>query len=115
MYIYSRKNRPYTVRMRTKDSTVIMRLPNRETSQRGIASKKPRLLIALVISEGRVAATVTAPPILDMALEAIPLQMEKMASIISIADPTATLAPAKRIKWRRANSGRCSSRKDAAD
>lgn len=71
--------------------------------------------MAVLISEGRVATTVIAPPILDMALAAMPLHIENTASMRSIAYPTAIFAPANRMKCRNANSGRCNSRKDAAD
>ena len=51
---------------------------------------------------------------LPMAVLMIPPQMEKTAAISSMQLPTATFAMIKRIKWRRANSGRWKSRKLAA-
>ena len=82
----------------------------------GLASFiKPTSSMALTISPGRLAEVVTAPPILFMDAETTLPQMEKMAVMISIPRPTATLASTKRMKCRRANSGLCSSLKDAAE
>ena len=51
MYIYSLKNRPYTVRIITKESTHTNRPPIRVTAHRGIDSKNPQFSIADTISE----------------------------------------------------------------
>ena len=89
--------------------------PRKETSQRGMDCKKPTSSMAVTISLGRVAVSLTAPPTPPITVCTIPPQMEKMAVMSSIPEPTATLAAAKRRKCRRAYSGRWISRKDAAD
>ena len=71
--------------------------------------------MAVTSSIGSVADSVTALPILPIMAETTPPHMEKIAVIISMPLPTAILAPAKRIKWRSANSGLCSSLNDDAD
>ena len=53
----------------------------------------------------------SAAPTVDTTLP----QMAKIAVMISMPRPTATLASTKRMKCRRANSGLCSSLKDAAE
>ena len=90
------------------------REPRKDTSQRGILCKRPRPSMAVTISVGRVAAVEMEEPILPMAVLIIPAQMLKIAVISSMQLPTATFAIIKRIKWRRANSGRWKSRKLAA-
>ena len=95
--------------------TVIKRLPRKETIQRGMLCKSPKSSIAATSSAGRVADSVTAPPTLHMMADTTLPQIAKMDVIISMPLPTAILAPAKRIKCRRANSGLCNSLKDAAD
>lgn len=67
------------------------------------------------ISWGTVTPAEAMPPISFITDWTMPPQMEKMAVMISMAEPTATFAATKRIKWRRANSGRWKSRKLAAD
>ena len=91
------------------------RLPRKDTSHNGMLCIKPTSSMALTISPGRLAEVVTAPPMLFMDAETTLPQMEKMAVMISIPRPTATLASTKRMKCRRANSGLCSSLKDAAE
>ena len=67
-------------------------------------------LLAPQAEQAGAAALVTERK-LDTALP----QMEKIAVISSMPRPTATFASTKRMKCRRANSGLCSSRKDAAE
>ena len=67
-----------------------------------------------IVTAGRVAAVETEPPVPDMIVAMIPPHTLKIAVIISIQLPTATFARMKRIKCRRANSGRWKSRKLAA-
>ena len=62
--------------------------------------------MAVTISEGRVAAVETEPPMPPMTVATIPPHTLKMAVMISMQLPTATFARRKRMKWRRANSGR---------
>ena len=100
--------------MRMKDKTVMNRLPSSVTSQRGMLSKKPTLSMVSTISWGMVTLAEAIPPTLDMTDWAMPPQMEKMVVITSIAEPTATFAATKRIRCRRANSGRWKSLKLAA-
>ena len=90
------------------------REPRKDTSQRGILSSRPRLSMAVTISVGRVAAVEMEEPMPPMTVLMIPPQILKMAVISSMQLPTATFAMIKRIKWRRANSGRWKSRKLAA-
>ena len=85
---------------------VMNSVPRRDTSQRGMLCMKLTSSMAVTISSGRDAASVTAVPMPCMAAETALPQMEKMAVIISMPFPTATLAAAKRMKWRRTNSGR---------
>ncbi len=115
MQIYSLKNLPYTVRIRIKDRTVISRLPRKDTSQRGMLCKMPTSSIALTISAGSAAVVMIPQPMLFMDADTTLPQMEKIAVISSMPRPTATFAGTKRMKCRRANSGLCSSRKDAAE
>ena len=74
------------------------RLPSTETIQRGTLCKKPTLSMALTSSEGSVADSVTAPPILLMDADTTLPQMEKIAVISSMPRPTATFAKTKRMK-----------------
>ena len=52
VYIYRRKNRPYTVRIITNDSTVMNRLPRIVTSHKGMLAKKPTFSMADCTSPG---------------------------------------------------------------
>ena len=98
-----------------KDRTVMSRLPRKDTSHNGMLCKKPTSSMALTISAGSAAVVVTPPPMLFMDADTTLPQMEKIAVISSIPGPTATFASTKRMKCRSANSGLCSSRKDAAE
>ena len=89
-----------------KDSTVMNRLPKNVTIQSGTDCKKPTSSMASMISCGIVTPAELIPPMLPMIDCTIPPHIENMAVMISIALPTATLAKTKRIKCRRANSGR---------
>ena len=101
--------------MRMKDITVINRLPSMATSQSGMLAKKPTFSMASTISWGIVTPAATMPPIPLITDWTMPPQMEKTTVMISMAELTATLAAIKRMKWRRAYSGLCKSRKLAAD
>ena len=59
VYMYSLNILPYTVRIITKESTVINRLPNRVTIHNGMDSSIPTASILSTISEG---SSVTVPP-----------------------------------------------------
>ncbi len=85
------------------------------TSQRGMLAKKPTFSMASTISWGTVTPAATMPPIPLITDWTMPPQMEKTTVMISMAELTATLAAIKRMKWRRAYSGLCKSRKLAAD
>jgi len=50
------------VSRRIKDITVIKRVPNRETSHRGMLSNRPTPSMAVTISLGSVAAVEIEPP-----------------------------------------------------
>ena len=91
------------------------RLPRKETSQSGMLCKKPTSSMALTISAGSSAVVVTLPPMLLIDADTTLPHIEKIAVINSIPRPTATFASTNRIKCRRANSGLCSSLKDAAE
>ena len=54
MYIYSLKNRPYTVIIIMKERTVINSPPISVTAHNGMLSKNPHSSIVVIISEGRV-------------------------------------------------------------
>ena len=71
--------------------------------------------MAVMISVGSVAVVDTVPPMPDITEDTTLPHTLNTADMISRALPTATFAKMKRTKWRRANSGRCISRKDAAD
>ncbi len=90
------------------------RLPSRDTSHKGMLSRRPRPSMAVTISLGNVAAVETEPPMPLMTVATIPPHTLKMAVMISMQLPTATFARMKRMKCRKANSGRWKSRKLAA-
>ena len=94
--------------------TVIKRVPNRDTSHRGMLSNRPTPSMAVTISLGRVAAVVMEPPSPLITVCVMPPQILKIAVIISIHRPTAVLARIKRIRWRSTYSGLWKSRKLAA-
>ena len=52
-YIYNLKKRPYTVRIMTKDSTVMSRLPISVTAHSGMLSQKPQSLMVCTMLSGR--------------------------------------------------------------
>ena len=87
------------------DMTVIKSEPNRETSQRGMLSKRPAPSIAFMMSLGKVAAVEMELPSPLIAVCTIPPHISKMAVMISMHLPTAVLARIKRIKCRNTNSG----------
>ena len=58
---------------------------------------------------------VAMPPMFPITVCTTLPQTEKMAVIMSMAEPTATFASRKRIKCRNTNSGRWKSRKETAD
>ena len=59
---------------------------------------KPTSSMALTISVGNVAESATAPPMLFMDADTTLPQMAKIAVMISMPRPTATLASTKRMK-----------------
>ncbi len=84
VYIYSRKNRPYTVRIMTKDSTMMNRLPRIVTSHSGMLARKLTFVMASEISVGSVTIASEIPPIPTATCATIPLQISKTASMISM-------------------------------
>lgn len=98
-----------------KDKIVINKLPMNVTSHRGMLWRKPTASMVSTISWGTVTLAEAMPPIPLITDWTIPPQIAKITVIISIAEPTATFAATKRIRCRRANSGRWKSRKPAAD
>ena len=84
VYIYRRKNRPYTVRIITNDSTVMNRLPRIVTSHKGMLAKKPTFSMAACTSPGSATIACEMPPIPAAISLTTPLQMEKMLSIMSM-------------------------------
>ena len=91
------------------------RLPKNVTSHSGTDCKKPTPSMASMISCGSVTLAALMPPILLMMVCTTPPQTANTEVISSMALPTAILASRKRMKCRRANSGRCKSRKLAAE
>ena len=77
---------------------VIKRLDNRDTSHRGILSKRPKLSTAVTISVGSVAAVEIEPPTLPITVLTTPPQMANMAVINSMQLPTASFAKINLIK-----------------
>jgi hypothetical protein len=62
VYIYSLKNRPYTVIIMMKLSTVMNRPPSSVTAHKGIDAKKPVLLIASFMLSGSTVLFAPANP-----------------------------------------------------
>ena len=91
------------------------RFPNMATNHRGMLARKPTFSMASTMSCGTLTPAVAIPPTPPITDWTTPPQIEKIVVIISMAELTATLAAIKRIKSRRAYSGRCKSRKLAAD
>lgn len=98
VYIYRRKNRPYTVRIITNDSTVMNRLPRIVTSHKGMLARKPTFSMAACTSPGSATIACEMPPIPAAISLTTPLQMEKMLSMMSMPYPTKVLAATKRIR-----------------
>ena len=84
VYIYRRKNRPYTVRIITNDSTVMNRLPRIVTSHKGTLAKKLTFSMADYTSPGNATIACEMPPIPAAISETTPLQMKKMLSMMSM-------------------------------
>ena len=98
MYIYKRKKRPYTVRIITKESTVMNKLPRIVTSHSGMLARNPTFSIAVCISAGSDTIASEIPPMLSAISVTMPLQMENTFSIMSMPYPTSAFAATKRRK-----------------
>ena len=72
VYRYSLKNRPYTVIIITKESTVISSPPISVTAHNGMDSKKPQSSTAVMISVGRTAVCTEPNPAADMMVDTNP-------------------------------------------
>ena len=84
VYIYKRKKRPYTVRIITKESTVMNKLPRIVTSHSGMLARNPTFSIAVCISAGSDTIASEIPPMLSAISVTMPLQMENTFSIMSM-------------------------------
>ena len=77
---------------------VINRLPNRETNHRGMLARNPTLSMVSTISWGMVIPAVAMPPMFPITVCTTLPQTEKMAVIMSMAEPTATFCQQKADK-----------------
>ena len=111
VYIYSLKNRPYTVKIIMKESTHTNRPPIKVTAHNGIDSKNPQSSIAVIMSAGRTVGDGVPKPAADMILEMIPCTMDSSAIINSKPWVISPFARAKRTKTFSAASGRFRSAK----
>lgn len=78
------KKRAYTVRMSTKDSTVMNRLPSRVMSQSGMLARKPMLLISSASSCGKLTLALVRSLICPATFSTMPPQMLNSAAMISM-------------------------------
>lgn len=78
------KNRLYTVRIITRDSTQMNREPKRVTAHRGILSRKPTSSMTATISSGRAVAVAPVRPEEDRMVSTIPWATRNRAVMSSM-------------------------------
>ena len=78
------KNLPYTDIIIMNDSTVMNRLPRIVTSHKGMLAKKPTFSMADCTSPGSATIACEMPPIPAAISETMPLQTEKILSMMSM-------------------------------
>ena len=83
VYIYSRKKRPYTVRITMKDMTVMKRLPISVTAHSGMLSKNQQSSIADIISFGSVVLLTLPIPDFFIMVLIMPCTISKITIISS--------------------------------
>ena len=105
VYIYSLKNRPYTVIIIMNDKTVINSPPISVTAHNGILSKKPHSSIFVIISAGKVVWLGVPNPADVIIVEIVPCTILNRASISSRPQVITPLAMANLMNSFNACSG----------